>query len=57
MPGGEVHVAEEANVWLVTSIVLATVVVTLGVACVSALAVAAPFSTSTGVAVSTPEKL
>ena len=54
MPAGGVHVADELSAWVVTTIVFATVVVTLGVACVSALAVAAPFSTSMGVVVSTP---
>ena len=41
----------------VTSIALATVVVTLGVAWVSASGVACPLSTSMGFEVSTPEKL
>ena len=54
IPAGGVQVAPEANAWAVTSIVLATVVVTLGVACESELAVACPFSTSTRVVVSTP---
>jgi hypothetical protein len=40
---------------VVTSSLLAAVVVTLGVAWVKALAVTWPFSTSMGVVVSTPE--
>jgi hypothetical protein len=53
MPAGGVHVREEAKVCDVTIIALATVVVTLGVACDVELGVAWPFSTSTGVMVST----
>ena len=57
MPAGDVHVAEDEKVCAVTSTVFATVVLTLGVGCVSADGVVAPFSTSIGLAVSTPEKL
>jgi hypothetical protein len=55
MPAGGVHVAEDPKEWEVTSIVLATVVVTLGALCVTELEVACPFSTSMGDEVSTPE--
>src|SRR3990172_442298 len=57
MPAGGVQVRDDANVCALTTIVFATVVVTLGVACDVPLAVACPFCTSIGVVVSTPEKL
>ena len=57
IPAGDVQFAADENVCAVTSTVFATVVPMLGVECVSAHAVAAPPSTSIGVAVSTPEKL
>jgi hypothetical protein len=53
MPPGAVHVREDENVCEVTSIVFATVVMTLGVACAVPLGVVCPFSTSIGLAVST----
>src|SRR5260221_12282276 len=56
MPPGGVQVLEVAKVCAVTSIVSATVVVMLGVACVKPLAVTWPFSTSIGVVVSKLEK-
>src|SRR6266480_1256078 len=52
---GGVQVLDEANACEVTTIVLATVVVRFGVACVRLAGVVCPFSTSIGVAVSTPE--
>jgi hypothetical protein len=54
MPVGGVQVAAEAKECEVTIIVLATVVVTSGVAWVRPLAVFCPSSTSIGVVVSTP---
>src|SRR5258706_5973838 len=57
MPVGGVQVALVANAWIVTTMVSATVVVTLGVACVSPLGVFAPDSTLIGVVRSTPVKL
>ena len=57
MAVGGVHVAELANACEVTSIALATVVVTLAVACVRPLGVFWPASTSMGLTVSTPEKV
>ena len=56
IPAGGVHVADDENACDVTIMSFAAVVVTLGAACVRLLAVAAPFSTSTGFATSTPEK-
>jgi len=56
MPAGGVHVREEDSVCDVTTIVFATVVVTLGVAWVRADGVVCPFCTSIGVTESTPEK-
>jgi hypothetical protein len=54
IPPGGVHVAELANACDVTSIALATVVVTLGAACERPLTVLTPASMSIGATVSTP---
>jgi hypothetical protein len=56
IPLGGVQLFEDAKACEVTTIALASVVVTLGVACVVLEAVVWPFSMSIGLAVSTPEK-
>ena len=55
MPAGGVQDAELVNECAVTSISLATPVVTLGVSCVRPLAVFCQSSTSIGLVVLTPE--
>ena len=57
MPAGGVQVAALLKEWEVTSMVLATMVLTLRVECVKPLRVFWPFSTLMGAAVSTPEKV
>ena len=56
IPPGGVQVRDDEKVCDVTNMVFATVVVTLGVACVLAEGVVWPFSTSIGFVVSTLEK-
>jgi hypothetical protein len=56
IPAGGVHVDAEVMLWLVTTRVLATLVVTLGADCERLDAFAVPALTSTGVTGSTPEK-
>jgi hypothetical protein len=57
MPEGGFQLAAEEKVCEVTSTVFATVVLTLGVGWVSAPGVVRPFSTLSGLAALTPEKL